>query len=227
MTIMLELAKLTKVEVMKLASETGKLIADSKSKSKDATVSGEDAGRNVRSLVFNNLAYGKHSTHKQVSKAFMLWYQPMYTSAVETATNAVYTTDKKKQSGITSAKSGVSNMKDAIMRPVLFLWTHNKKEALRLSNPTLPKFTEEGTITSKVGASTKEVTRLSSALNVSYLENKGVTDSNGMSLTEINKIVKAMETELAPVRNSARKLVKDALDIIDLNWVTEEEVASK
>ena len=57
---MLEIAKLTRVQIMDLASETGKLIADSRSKSTDATISSEDAGRNVRSLVFNDLAYGKY-----------------------------------------------------------------------------------------------------------------------------------------------------------------------
>ena len=213
--------KLTTKERATLATDSGRAIVARQDKTSEVNKAIKTIGQNYCLMLndvmtFDSLKDGVHSLIKVMSHFHVSVFKSAVLHKIAITKDA---DDKTKEDAIQSARSGVSNLRNLLLQGLL-CYHHNPDEAIRLTEATLRKESDNKTKTpSKVAESVSgKVTRLTE-VNKGWLATLGLTDSNGRSLEDLYKLEDEIQLKMNAIRDSIREATRDTLsDIVPMNF---------
>jgi len=182
----------------------------------------ENAGEVLRRLIHDLVRFDEHISVKELQIAYMAYHQRLYdrvrliASKLEYVATDKLTVEQVRDNAIQNAGAKVTNHLP-MAQSFLIQWTIDPANAVRLSDPTLIRKSEDASKPSKALASISEVKKRIARANVRHHESKELTDDSGRTLAEINQSVFEQEQALAKDRNIANAIIKNAnADIVTL-----------
>ena len=213
--------KLTTKERATLATDSGHAIVARQDKTLEVNKAIKTIGQNYCLMLndvmtFDSLKDGVHSLIKVMSE----FHVSVFTSAVlHKIAITKDADDKTKESAIQSARAGVSNQRNLLLQGLL-CYHHNRDEAIRLTDATLRKVSDNKTKTpSEVAESISgKVTRLTE-VNKGWLASLDLMDSEGRSLENLYKLEDEIQLKLNAIRDSIRGATENTIsDIVPMDF---------
>ena len=207
--------KMTTKERATLATDSGRAIVARQDKTSEVNKAIKTIGQNYCLMLndvmtFDSLKDGVHSLIKVMGE----FHVSVFTSAVlHKIAITKDADDKTKESAIQSARAGVSNQRNLLLQGLL-CYHHNPDEAIRLTEATLRKETDNKSTPSEVAESISGKVKRLAKVNKTWLGSLDLTDTNGHSLVDLFKLEGELQSKMNATRDSIREVTEDTISEI-------------
>ena len=137
------------------------------------------------------VVHGEHKTAKALRAAFGPWYSTCY--KINEAVATIYwnkASGTKLSVAVQKARANVTNCL-VFTRSVLYLFSHNRKDCARLTDPSLCKPANSEGVPSEVPESFANRQARIDRLNLEHISAQGITDSSGRNLDKVLESIAA------------------------------------
>ena len=156
------------------------------------------------------VVHGEHKTAKALRAAFGPWYSTCY--KINEAVATIFWNEAsgtKLSVAIQKARANVTNCL-VFTRSVLYLFSHNRKDCARLTDPSLCKPANSEGVPSKVSESFANRLARIDRLNAEHISAEGITDDDGRTLDKVLGSIEAGKKQRKLDRVSMGQITRNA-----------------
>jgi len=156
------------------------------------------------------VAHGEYKTAKALRAAFGPWYSTCY--KINEAVATIFWNEAsgtKLSVAIQKARANVTNCL-VFTRSVLYLFSHNRKDCARLTDPSLCKPSDSEGVPSKVLESFANRLARIDRLNEEHISAEGITDDDGRTLDKVLGSIEAGKKQRKLDRVSMGQITRNA-----------------
>ena len=166
-------------------------------------------------MTFDSLKDGVHSLIKVMSEFHVNVFKSAVLHKIAITKDA---DEKTKESAIQSARAGVSNLRNLLQQGLL-CYHHNPDEAIRLTEATLRKETDNKSTPSEVAESISGKVKRLAKVNKTWLASLDLTDADGRSLKNLFEVESELQSKMNSIRDSIRGATEKTIaDIVPMDF---------